>query len=323
MTRQQHMEKFTISHLKYTDDGSTVNLYDYTGCSDCSCTPTLRTDFNVNFNPAANPGDTFNCTGEPCPYYIIEDGTAHPSGECPFDVGKGGVVGGNYATWHVKLLLEGCQTSGDTSLLMKCSSTEGIQVLNFGNDACDFDPNNGGGNTYNSTLPGGEVECNVEYQGTGRSFYCSEEEFPTTELPTDAPTTMTPSESPTTAEPTTDEPSTAPTTTSPTTAQPSQAPLDPGQTRQPTTVEPTTAEPTIAETTTTDATIIESTTSEPSTAEPTTMDPTAAPVEGDDDTLTPTATPNNVGGPSGNYGYRSGAGFSIVFVMLWCVIHNR
>ena len=100
MTRQQYMERFTISHFKYTDDGSTVNLYDYTGCSDCSCTPTLRTDFNVNFNPAANPGDTFNCTGEPCPYYIIEDGTAHPSGECPFDVGKGGIAGGNYATWH-------------------------------------------------------------------------------------------------------------------------------------------------------------------------------------------------------------------------------
>ena len=288
----------TSYHDNSTDDGSTVNLFDYTGCSDCSCVSTLRTDFNVNFNPAAYPDrDTFNCSGTPCPYYIIEDGTAHPSGQCPFDVGKGGQVGGNYATWQVKLLLEGCQTSGDTSLLMKCSSSQGIQVLNFGNDACDFDPNNGGGNTHNSTLPGGEVECNVEHQGTGRSFFCSEEEIPTTQMPTETPTTS------------------QPTTVSPTTAIPTQSPLEPGKTRvpssAPTTAAPTTAAPTTDGTTTTQTI---------------TAQPTENPVETDDDTEMPTTAPNDssVGNPSSNDAYRpTKAGFSILFVIFGWIVYIR
>eukprot|EP00486_Rosalina_sp_Unknown_P002672 CAMPEP_0201574538 /NCGR_PEP_ID=MMETSP0190_2-20130828/19088_1 /ASSEMBLY_ACC=CAM_ASM_000263 /TAXON_ID=37353 /ORGANISM="Rosalina sp." /LENGTH=382 /DNA_ID=CAMNT_0048002905 /DNA_START=39 /DNA_END=1187 /DNA_ORIENTATION=- len=313
-------ETSSVSQMyKCSDDGSTVNLYDYTGCSDCSCAPSLRTDFNVNFNPQANPErDTFNCSGDPCPYYILEDGTAHPSGECPFDVGKGGVQGGDYATWHVKLFLEGCQTSGDTSLLLTCSSTKGINVLNFGNDRCDFDPNNGGGNTHNSTLPGGEIECNKEYSGTGRAFYCSEETTTTTGTPTSSPLTSRPSMAPTTAEPTTADP---------TTAQPSQAPLDPGQTRgpseAPTTPDPTTADPTTAEPTTAQPTTSEPTTDSPTTADPTTAGPTDGPTKAPVpyDTSAPTTGPNDVGNPSD--AYRSRAGFYILFVMLWCIIYNR
>eukprot|EP01084_Bolivina_argentea_P142264 249944_1 len=194
-------EAASVSQMyKCKADGSTVELYDYTGCSDCSCTPTLRTDFNAIFNPIQYPDrDSFNCSGDPCPYYIIEDGTAHRSQECPFDTGKDYSVDQNaqdYATWHVKLILEGCQSFGSTSTLLKCDSSSGILQMNFGNDKCDFDPNNNGGNTDNKTLNGGVVECNLDPAnlglGTGRSVYCSDEIITTVSpTTTDAITTQT------------------------------------------------------------------------------------------------------------------------------------
>eukprot|EP01084_Bolivina_argentea_P142263 249943_1 len=131
--------------------------------------------------------------------HLIEDGTAHRSQECPFDTGKDYSVDQNaqdYATWHVKLILEGCQSFGSTSTLLKCDSSSGILQMNFGNDKCDFDPNNNGGNTDNKTLNGGVVECNLDPAnlglGTGRSVYCSDEIITTVSpTTTDAITTKT------------------------------------------------------------------------------------------------------------------------------------
>merc|ERR1712176_610828 len=248
-------------------DNSTVEHWQFVGSSDCNATggAVSSSQLNFEFDPVNHPDrDTFECRGDPCPYYIIEDGTAHPEPGCPFDTGSGGNAAGHYATWHVKLILEGCQSDGQTSVLLACSSTNGITQLNFDNPTCDYD-----GYIGNETLPGGAIDCVEQTLGrsTGRSFYCSEETTTTT-------TTTT-----TTLRPTTDSP-TADTTTTTTTT---------------TTAIPTTATPTADTTTTTTTT----TTATPTTMAPTTATPiTAAPITNAPTTNTPTTTSMSSSGSS-------------------------
>ena len=39
------------------------------------------------FDPSLYDEDIFSCEGDPCAYYIIQDGTAHPDKRCPYDDG--------------------------------------------------------------------------------------------------------------------------------------------------------------------------------------------------------------------------------------------
>ena len=79
------------------------HLY-WTGTSDCNEGGTATTGpvkLPFVFKPSLYPDtDLFNCADTPCPYFIIEDGTAHPTQTCPYDVGKlYGQGEEDYATW--------------------------------------------------------------------------------------------------------------------------------------------------------------------------------------------------------------------------------
>eukprot|EP01084_Bolivina_argentea_P287812 493889_1 len=179
------VELTSVSYI-YTcsEDLSTVEYWSFTGSSDCNAdTATIVNQLPFAFDPINYPlGDTFECSAdESCPYYLIEDGTAHPTQTCPFDVGKDYVTGGeDYATWTTNPLLQGCQSWDDeTSLLAKCSSTGGITLFSFSNSECDADGLIGGEEIFT----GGTIECNY---GTGRAVYCfdDDDDLTTTGSPT-------------------------------------------------------------------------------------------------------------------------------------------
>merc|ERR1712129_292920 len=144
----------------------------------------------MGFDPVLYPDtDLFNCAPTPCPYFIIEDATAHPTQTCPYDVGKNYLAGeDDYATWHLKLLLQGCQTfDGLTSIKATCSSSGGISLLNYANPTCGAGGLVASPNLFN----GGTIECNY---GTGRSVYCFDNDLDdttTTTTTTKAATTTT------------------------------------------------------------------------------------------------------------------------------------
>lgn len=274
-------------------DNKSVEYYQYTGSS--SCDASSATVYKLNtFDESTNPGYSFECGGPPCPYYIVEDGVAHPTNTCPYDVGTGGVPGGNYATWHLKLVLEGCQTdeTTNTSILLQCSSSTGVTQLNFDNPRCSFSNN---GNTHNETLPGGELTC--DSVGTGRTVFCSEEAVPSSEPTTNPsvqPVTAAPTEMPVTASPVT-EPSSSP-TPDPTTASPVAMPtvipsvyntIDPVQ--DPTTSPIALESPSSSPSSTTSP--IASPTAEPSADDNPVTSPTTQPSINPSQPMAPTVTP--------------------------------
>merc|ERR1712228_519643 len=110
----------------------------------------------------------------------------------------------DYATWHTKLLLQGCMTFDlQTSQQLKCSDTDGITFYNYNVPNCD----GGSASTdfeakQDKFFDDGLIQCNY---GTGRSVYCFDDVTtadPTTK-PSNSPTTMAPiTAMPTSADPT-------------------------------------------------------------------------------------------------------------------------
>ena len=91
---------------KCSPDKQNVFYYQYVGSTNCSgVTPQLINTFQFDPN---DPGNSFLCEGDPCPYFTILDATAHPTQLCPYDTSEKGSLAGGYATWHQSYVYIAC-----------------------------------------------------------------------------------------------------------------------------------------------------------------------------------------------------------------------
>lgn len=166
---QQSSESFMY---KCSDDHKTILYWKWLQTTECDEGDTsTATALPFVFDPDLDT-DSYNCAGDPCDYYIIEDGTSHPDQTCPYDIGIEYNTGKNdYATWEHKLVLQGCQTfNGLTSQYAKCNEDDGISVYQYTDPYCQ-------GTSVKSNY-GATLQCNY---GTGTSVYCFDDR--TTEEP--------------------------------------------------------------------------------------------------------------------------------------------
>jgi len=178
---------------KCSDDHSTVEWWKWIGTTECDDDIATAVKLPFSFDPSLYPEDDYNCAGDPCDYYIIEDGTAHPDQTCPYDVGTEYTSGENdYATWEHKLVLQGCQTfDGLTSTYAKCNEDDGISIFKYSDPYCR-------GTAVATTFLDGTLQCNY---GTGTSVYCFDEEDPDMNMTDASTTTADPDKTPSPVDP--------------------------------------------------------------------------------------------------------------------------